>query len=460
MYKKLILLCCLMATIPAMAQQKSLHQVQQEFEDLQFGLFTHFALPTYVTADWSDPDLSPEVFNPTKLDCSQWAKAAKSANMTFGCISVKHHNGFCLWDTKTTDYQVMSSPLKRDLLKEYVDAFHKAGLKVMLHYSILDTHHRLRANMITPDKVEMIKQQLRELLTNYGPITAIIFDGYEAPWGRISYEDVPFQDLYALIKSIQPECLVLDMNSAKYPREALFYGDIKFYEQGAGQKISTTENRLPAMACLPLQRTWFWKTDMPTGEIRDPKQFVEEVLDKYPEAHCSFVLNAAPNRDGLIDDNALKALKEIGRLWKKKQNYPVPECDAPIVERNIAKGCPAESSWSDDTSIMDYANDDDFGSAWRSAPDVKKPWWSVDLGRQHRINQVVITEPRGGVITNYTIEVRENGAWKTVFSGVAKDKSRVKNHTFPTVRADRVRVTINASNGAPALAEVGVYEEY
>lgn len=460
MYKKLICLLCLLASLTATAQQRSLRQVQQDFENLQFGLFTHFGLPTYVSADWSDPDLSPEVFNPTKLDCKQWAEAAKSANMTFGCISVKHHNGFCLWDTKTTDYQVMSSPLKRDLLKEYVDAFHKAGLKVMFHYSILDTHHRLRANMITPEKVEMIKQQLTELLTNYGPVTAIIFDGYESPWGRISYEDVPFADIYYLIKSLQPDCLVMDMNSAKYPREALFYTDIKFYEQGAGQKISPETNRLPAMACLPLQRTWFWKTDMPTGQLRDPKQFVDEILNVYPKAYCSFVLNAAPNREGRIDDNALHALKEIGRLWKKKQNYEIPDCDAPVVERNIAKGRPAEASWSDDISIMDFANDDDFSTCWRSAPGVEKPWWEVDLGRQHRINQVVITEPQAGVMDNYTIELRENGQWQTVFSGRATTGSRVKNHTFPTRRADRVRITFNSSNGNPALAEVGVYEEY
>ena len=160
----------------ARQEARPLRTLQQEFEDLQFGLFTHYALPTYVTADWSDPDLSPEVFKPTKLDCGQWADAALSANMSFGCISVKHHNGFCLWDTKTTDYNVMNSPYGKDLLKEYVEAFRSRGLKVMFHFSILDTHARLRKNMITPDKVEMVKRQLTELLTGYGSVTAIIFD--------------------------------------------------------------------------------------------------------------------------------------------------------------------------------------------------------------------------------------------------------------------------------------------
>ena len=96
----------------------------------------------------------------------------------------------------------------------------------------------------------MIKEQLRELLTNYGEITALIIDGWDAPWSRISYDDVPFEDIYRLVKSIQPNCLVMDLNAAKYPAEALFYTDIKSYEQGAGQHISKdTTVCLPCLAC-------------------------------------------------------------------------------------------------------------------------------------------------------------------------------------------------------------------
>ena len=233
-----IALLMVLSVVSASAQQKSLHQLQQDFVDLRFGMFIHFNIPTFAPDDWPDPDLPASVFNPKKLDCTQWAKAAKSANMSYGCLTTKHHSGFCIWDTKTTDYNVMNSPLKRDVVREYVDAFRKAGLKVMLYYSILDTHHRIRPHMITREKIDMIKAQLKELLTNYGPITALIIDGWDAPWSRISYDDVPFPEIYNYIKSLQPECLVMDLNAAKYPREALFYTDIKSYEQGAGQKIS------------------------------------------------------------------------------------------------------------------------------------------------------------------------------------------------------------------------------
>ena len=165
----------------------------------------------------------------------------------------------------------MNSPLGRDVVREYVDAFRQEGLEVMLYYSI---------------------------------------------WSRISYEDVPFPEIYAYIKSLQPECLVMDLNAAKYPGEALCYTDIKSYEQGAEQKISTTENQLPALACLPLQQSWFWKESFPTDQLKSPQTLVNEMIIPYGKAHSNFILNVAPNRDGLMDRNAIEALQEIGRLWE------------------------------------------------------------------------------------------------------------------------------------------------
>ncbi|MBP1651839.1 MAG: coagulation factor 5/8 type domain protein, partial [Bacteroidetes bacterium] len=150
------------------AQSKSLSTLQQQFVDLRFGMFIHFNIPTFMDQDWPDPETPATAFNPTKLDCNQWATTAKAANMSYGCLTTKHHSGFCIWDTKTTDYNVMNSPLKRDVVKEYVTAFRAKGLKVMLYYSILDTHHKLRPHGITRQDIEMIKAQLTELLTNYG----------------------------------------------------------------------------------------------------------------------------------------------------------------------------------------------------------------------------------------------------------------------------------------------------
>lgn len=454
----LTMLLAIVACTTMTAKDKSLYQLQQDFVDLRFGMFIHFNIPTFAPDDWPDPDLSPAVFNPTKLDCNQWAMAAKSANMSYGCLTTKHHSGFCIWDTKTTDYNVMNSPCHRDVVREYVDAFRKAGLKVMLYYSILDTHHRLRPNMPKEGKEDMIKAQLRELLTNYGPITALIIDGWDAPWSRLSYDEVPFPEIYSFIKSIQPECLVMDLNAAKYPREALFYTDIKSYEQEAGQKISSSENRLPALACLSLQKNWFWKDFFPTSPTKTAEFIVNDNILPYNDAFCNIILNVAPNRDGLMDDNALAELRKIGQMWTNQGHISgLPESDAPITERNIAKGRPAESSWSWDYNLMDFANDDDFTTAWESNKYVKSPWWSVNLGRATNIDMIVITEEEAGHLQEYTIECSYAGAWHTLFSGAAPTQSRVKIHRFDPVKADGVRIKVTRSDGQPAIAEFGVY---
>jgi len=444
----------------ATAQTKSLHELQQEFIDLRFGMFIHFNMPTFAPDDWPDPDLSPAVFNPTKLDCNQWAAAAKSANMSYGCLTTKHHSGFCIWDTKTTDYNVMNSPCKRDVVREYTDAFRKAGLKVMLYYSILDTHHRLRPNMDLNGKKEMIKAQLRELLTNYGDITALIIDGWDAPWSRISYDDIPFNEIYHYIKSLQPNCLVMDLNAAKYPREALFYTDIKSYEQEAGQKISSSENTLPALACLSLQKNWFWKESFPTAILKQADFLVNDNIIPYNNAFCNVILNVAPNRDGLMDDNALAELKKIGMMWKNEGRIEgLQECEAPITEHNVAKHKAVESSWSWDYQLMDFANDDDFQTGWESNKYVSKPWWSVDLDGEKTVDMVVLTEKRTGILQEYVIEGRHDGQWTILYSGKTTATPRVKIHRFAPTKVDAVKITFTKSNGSPTLAEVGVYAQ-
>lgn len=374
----------------AAAQTRGLHDLQQDFVDLRFGMFIHFNMPTFQEADWPDPQAPASSFNPTGLDCRQWAKAAKSAGMTYGCLTTKHHSGFCI----------------------------------------------------------------------YGEITALVIDGWDAPWSRISYDDVPFEDIYRLIKRLQPNCLVMDLNAAKYPREALFYTDIKSYEQGAGQKIDPNANQLPALACLSLQRTWFWKQSFPNDKLKSPEWLVNENINPYGKAHCNFILNVAPNNKGLIDDNALKALKEIGRLYKERGHVAdVEPTDAQVISQNIAKNQPAYSSWSDDYAISDFGNDDDFGSCWRSSPTVANPWYAVELNREKPFNMVVLTAPEGTSAPSYTLSCRREGKWVPVADGKETRSGRVSILRFPTVWGDAVRVSFSGQPAQVSVAELGVYNE-
>ncbi|GAB4032808.1 alpha-L-fucosidase [Spirosoma jeollabukense] len=342
-------------------------------------------------------------------------------------------------------------------MKEYVDAFRANGLNVMLYYSILDTHHKLRPGFISKQHIAMVKTQLTELLTNYGPISALIIDGWDAPWSRISYDDIPFEEIYLHIKSIQPNCLVMDLNAAKYPAEALFYTDIKSYEQGAGQHISKETNQLPALSCLPINKAWFWKSGFPTEPVKEPATLVNENLIPFNKAYCNFILNVAPNRDGLLDENAVTALAKIGDLWKEKSPpTKLPIVDAPIISSNLAKHQPSNSSWSDDMWIMDFGNDDNFKTAWTSNKSVKKPWYEVDFATDKALNMITIVEKQPS-ITTYQLEYFSNGQWKPISTG--NSPGRAKIHRFNTVKGSKVRLLIDEFSTPPAIAEFGIYNE-
>ncbi|MFT3824878.1 MAG: alpha-L-fucosidase [Chitinophagaceae bacterium] len=454
-----VFLLLLVTGLPQLHAQnnRTLASLQQDFVNLGFGMFIHYNIPTYMDQDWADPEASPAIFNPGKLDTDQWAKAAKSANMSYGCLTTKHHSGFAIWDTKTTPYNVMNSPLKKDVVKEFTTSFRKQGLKVMLYYSILDTHHKLRPGHITPAHIAMVKEQLTELLTNYGEISALIIDGWDAPWSRISYDDIPFEEVYYLVKSLQPNCLIMDLNAAKYPAEALFYTDIKSYEQGAGQHISKENNKLPALSCLPLNAAWFWKTSFPKDPVKDAKKLVNDNLLPFNQAYCNFILNVAPNRDGQIDDNALAALKEIGQLYHPAQKLPAfPAGDAPVISGNLAKKRPANSSWSDDMWIMDFAVDDNFNTNWLSNPTVKEPWLEIKLDKEVPFNTVVITESKPNV-SAYTVEYYSNGSWHKLLEG--NKTGRIKIHRFTRIWGEKIRISFKTFQNPPAIAEVGVYNE-
>jgi alpha-L-fucosidase len=446
-------LCC----ANAVAAGRDLRSLQQDFVDLKFGMFIHFNIPTFTDYDWPDPGADPAIFNPVHLDCSQWALAAKTAKMRYGCLTTKHHSGFCIWDTKTTTYSVMNSPFKRDVVREYADAFRREGLRTMLYYSILDTHHKLRPGCITREHIEMVKAQLTELLTNYGQIDALIIDGWDAPWSRISYENIPFGEIYMLVKRLQPDCLLMDLNAAKYPAEMLFYTDIKSYEQGAGQHIAKEDNRLPALSCLPINNSWFWKTSFPNEPVKEPAKLVHDNLEQLNKAHCNFILNVAPNRDGLIDDNALAALAEIGRLWNDNTpNQTLPEYEPPVIAENIAKNQPVNSSWSNDMMIMDFGNDDSFRSSWQSNPEVAEPWFEVDFPREKFFNAVIVYDTKQ-CIRRYRLLYEQDGEWINITSG--SNDLKVKVHRFDRVRGNKIKIIIDESTSPPAIAEFCVYDE-
>ncbi len=437
---------------------KPLHQLQQEFLDLRFGMFLHFNMATYQDREWGDPEGSVEAFAPTALDTDQWARAARSAGMRFGCLTTKHHDGFPIWPTKT-----VSDHAKVDVVRAYVDSFRKAGLRVGLYYSILDLRHDVRHFNVTPQKIAMMKAQLTELLTNYGEIDLLIFDGWDAPWSRITYEEVPFHEIYALVKRLQPNCPISELNASEYPASALYYTDIKAFEQNAGQHIPTS-SKIPAQSCVTLTDGWFWKSGDENRPLKSVEQVVNEWLIPQNGIHCNLILNAAPNREGKLAPNLVARLEEIGRAWKHAGPAdPVPP-SVVITTKNLATGRPVRAIASGDTNGPDLVNDGRFGNSWYLPEGRVEGWIEIDLPKGSSFNTLVIVEPIGRFgdykesrIKAYRFFRWERDHWVDVASGGVPDPVQI--HTITRTKSDRIRVAIEASADTPHIAEIGIYDE-
>ncbi len=308
--------------------QRPLNDVRKDFLNLRFGMFIHYSIQTYLNVEHAPPEQDLQVFNPTDLDCRQWADAAKSAKMTYGVLTTKHHDGFSLWDSAYTDYDVGNSAYKGDVLRAYAEAFRSRGLKVGFYYSIRDKQHRIIHGDVTREQRTFIRNQLTELLTNYGKIDCLVFDGWGNAWhDSPSFSDITYGEIYWHIKSLQPECLVITHQHDP----AL--SDIIHFEQNAGQKIPE-QNTLAAQSGPCLQSRWFWDRKHPGEELKSVDFVVNQCLKPFNRINCNLLLNCAPNPAGRMDDNVVQRLKEIGAAWdppspiesipESWQNWPVP----------------------------------------------------------------------------------------------------------------------------------------
>lgn len=438
----------------------SLLELQQSFLDLRFGMYIHLNMASFEQREWGDPKTSPQIFNPQKLDTDQWARAAVSAGMTYGCLTTKHHDGFCLWPTASASPSVKDSPFKHDIVRSYAESFRRHGLKVCLYFSILDLRADIRPYAVTRAKIELIKLQLTELLSNYGEITALIVDGWNAAWSRLTYDEVPFVEIYEHVKKLQPNCLMSDYNQGSFPAPQLYYTDIKQYEQHAGQTIPTG-SVIPSQTATTLQSDWFWKKDYPQQELRSATQVVDEWLIPFNRRHCNLILNVAPNTDGAFDRNALDRLAEIGSLWKHPGPAPRLAPTVNVITKNLAFGRPSFSSSMADTSGPDLANDNDPGTYWLCDRGQTSGWIEIDLQTPTRFNTVAVIEPvyldsygKETRIQSYRVEAWDGSRWTDVQEGATPQFSRVNE-----IVAKRIRLRIAGTGKPPGIAEFGVYAE-
>jgi len=438
-------------------------ELQQRFVDLRFGMFLHFNMATFQDREWGDPTSSPTLFHPTALDTDQWAAAALSANMSWGCLTTRHHDGFCIWPTKTQAANVRQTSDSVDVVRAYVNSFRKAGLRVGLYYSILSLRDDIRHFNLTPAKVQLIKDQLTELFTGYGEVDILITDGWDAPWSRITYEEVPFHEIYEHIKILQPNCLICDLNASQYPAGGLYYSDVKAFEQNAGQKVPE-DSDVPALSCVTLTDEWFWKKRDADGHLKAVTTIVDDWLEPLNRRHCNLILNAPPTPAGLLSPNVVKRLQEIGKAWRNTGPLATLSEHIVITTRNLAVGKPIHASSSPEAVGPDQANDGDFQSSWYLDEGQTSGWLEVDLKKQEGFNTVAFVEPvgqwdnyPGSRIRNYRFECWDGKNWIRLVGG--DTPKPVTIHRIPRITSQKVRLLFESSQQMPHIAEVGLYDE-
>ncbi|MBR6769267.1 MAG: alpha-L-fucosidase [Clostridia bacterium] len=306
---------------PAMEEYEHTAELLRDFLDLRFGLFLHFNSATYEFAnggDWGGSNgenhtsaFDPAVWDPSQLDCEGWAKAAKSAGMTFAVLTTKHHDGFNLWDSAYTDYDVGSAKNTTDVVKAYTDACRAEGIQPGLYFSMLDIKHKITSQSCSANDIEFIKAQLTELLTGYGEIPFIIFDAWNAYWGGPNYTLLPYEEIVNLIHTLQPNCLVINISCEANN----VHSQVTMFESGAGQGVPEWFDNVNISCNTPTSDWFFDKGTL--SSIKSVDWVLKENISKFRDSDTVFILNASPNKKGKIDAAFTKLLSEVGKGYAK-----------------------------------------------------------------------------------------------------------------------------------------------
>ncbi len=447
-------------------------ELQIEHHEMEFYGFIHFSLNTFSNKEWGYGNESPKLFNPKHLDCNQWARVAKEAGMTGLILTAKHHDGFCLWPSEYTDYSVKSSPWKDgkgDVLKEFSEACKNNGIKMGLYLSPWDRHSAVYG---TPAYITYYRNQLKEILTHYGEVFEMWFDGANGGSGYYgganetrkidnkTYYDWP--TTWALVRKLQPK--VIRFSDAGpdirwVGNEKGFAGETnwcllkadEYYPGSPNHKNLTTGDEdgtkwIPAECDVSIRPGWFYH------KKEDKKvKSVEQLMDIYYKSigrGATLLLNVPPDQNGVIHPTDVERLQEFKTALKNE--FP----------NNLAAGKAAEAdNWRGDDPRFAPGNvtDGNKESYWATIDGQKQGTITLNLGEETEVNRIVLQEyiRLGQRVKKFTVETLENGQWVAKTGGTTIGYKRILK--FPTTRTSAVRVKIEDSKACPVISNIELY---
>ena len=423
---------------------------QLKWQSLELTAFLHFGINTFTGNEWGDGTDSPELFNPTELDCRQWARVLKESGFKMAILTAKHHDGFCLWPTATTEYSVKNSPWKNgqgDVVREMSEACAEYGLEFGVYISPWDRNAECYGD--SPAYNEFYIDQITELLTGYGKISEVWFDGAcgEGPNGKVQVYD--WEAILATIKSLQPQAVT-----------AIMGNDVRWVgnEGGLGRKTEwsvnafgpasekdTEDQRLrlgltemsadmgsreiiaqagqlywyPSEVDVSIRPGWFYHPEQ-DSQVRS----VENLVDIYYQSvgrNSVLLLNIPPDTRGLLHEADVQRLGEFRNA--------IDQLFAENLISPMEKTWKAESGDSKTFAVKDGAESGTF-------------LISEDISKGQRVE-------------SFTVEALVDGEWELIAEGTTIGYRRLLR--FEKTAAEQIRVTITSTRATANISAIGLY---
>jgi len=443
---------------------------QLRVQEMEQYAFVHFSLNTYTDQSWGFGNEDVKLFNPKNLDCRQWARVCKQAGMKGIIITAKHHCGFCLWPSAFTNYSVKNAPWKNgsgDVIREMADACKEYGLKLGIYLSPWD---RNRPDYGTAAYITYFRNQLTELLTNYGPIFEVWFDGANGGDGYYgganesrkidpkTYYD--WENTYKLVRKLQPQCVIWNDGGKRgdlrwVGTEAGFVGETNWSLLDSTGEVSWNmlhfglENGnawVPAEVNTSIRPEWFYHPAENT-RVKALPQLMELYYNSIGR-NATMLLNFPIMPNGLI--NAIDEKNALEFAGAVKKTFAI----------NLAKDTKVTATDSRNNDKKFGAQnviDEDKDTYWSTNDNVTTSSLTINFRKTTSFNRFLVQEyiRLGQRVQSFSIEAFIDGSWKELAKATTIGYKRILR--FPTIATNALRFNISAAKACPVIAGIGVY---